>query len=58
LGTPAPSPQNEDSFIAIAYWLFLCERHDRLTGNINFQDNLLNVLLIRSLPWEMSAQAP
>jgi pimeloyl-ACP methyl ester carboxylesterase len=52
------APQNEDSFIPIAYWFFLCERHDRLTGNINFQDNLLNVLLTRSLPWEMSAPAP
>jgi hypothetical protein len=38
--------------------VILCERHDRLTGNINFQDNLLNVLLTRSLPWEMSAPAP
>lgn len=24
---------------------FLCERHDQLTGNINFQDNLLHTLL-------------
>lgn len=24
---------------------FLCEGHDRLTGNVNFQDNLLHVLL-------------
>jgi pimeloyl-ACP methyl ester carboxylesterase len=48
------APQNEDSFIPIAYWFFLCEHHDKLTGNINFQDNLLNVLLTRSLPWEMS----
>jgi hypothetical protein len=30
----------------------LCEAHDRLTGNVNFQDNLLNVLLTRDLPWE------
>ncbi len=51
------APQNEDSFIPIAYWFFLCERHDRLTGNINFQDNLLNVLLTRTLPWEMTAPA-
>jgi pimeloyl-ACP methyl ester carboxylesterase len=49
------APQNEDSFIPIAYWFFLCEQHDKLTGNINFQDNLLNVLLTRSLPWEMAA---
>ena len=48
------APQSEDSFIPIAYWFFLCERHDQLTNNINFQDNLLNVLLTRSLPWEMT----
>ncbi|MEP6941977.1 MAG: hypothetical protein ABI981_03520 [Betaproteobacteria bacterium] len=52
------APQNEDSFIPIAYWFFLCEHHDQLTGNINFQDNLLNVLLTRRLPWEMSEPAP
>jgi pimeloyl-ACP methyl ester carboxylesterase len=51
------APQNEDSFIPIAYWFFLCEHHTRLTGNINFQDNLLNVLLTRTLPWEMSTPA-
>jgi pimeloyl-ACP methyl ester carboxylesterase len=50
--------QNEDSFIPIAYWFFLCEHHDQLTGNVNFQDNLLNVLLTRSLPWEMGAPKP
>ena len=49
------APQSEDSFIPIAYWFFLCERHDQLTNNVNFQDNLLNVLLTRSLPWEMPA---
>jgi len=49
------APQNEDSVIPIAYWFFLCEHHARLTGNVNFQDNLLNVLLTRSLPWEMSS---
>jgi hypothetical protein len=52
------APQNEDSFIPITCWFFLCERHDRLTGNINFQDNLLNVLLTRSLPWEMNGPPP
>jgi len=51
------APQNEDSFIPIAYWFFLCEHHSKLTGNINFQDNLLNVLLTRTLPWEMTAPA-
>ena len=51
------APQNVDSFIPIAYWFFLCVHHKKLTGNINFQDNLLNVLLTRTLPWEMSAPA-
>ncbi len=27
------------------YPLFLCERHDQMTGNITFQDNLLHALL-------------
>lgn len=31
----------------LAYSLFLCEEHSQLTGNINFQDNLLNVLLLQ-----------
>ena len=52
------APQSEDSVIPIAYWFFLCEHHTRLTGNVNFQDNLLNVLLTRSLPWEMSSVVP
>jgi len=51
------APQNEDSVIPVAYWFFLCEHHTRLTGNVNFQDNLLNVLLTRSLPWDMGAPA-
>lgn len=49
--------QSVDSFIPIAYWFFLCEHHDQLTGNISFQDNLLNVLLTRTLPWEMESPA-
>jgi pimeloyl-ACP methyl ester carboxylesterase len=51
------APQNADSFIPVAYWFFLCEQHEKLTGNINFQDNLLNVLLTRRLPWEMEPHA-
>ena len=49
------APQNADSVIPIAYAFFLCEHHSRLTGNVNFQDNLLNVLLTRSLPWDMTS---
>ncbi len=46
------APQHEDSFLPVAYPFFLCEHHNALTSNINFQDNLLNVLLTRHLPWE------
>jgi len=46
------APQNEDSFLPVAYAFFLCEDHAFLTGNINFQDNLLNVLLSRQPPAE------
>ena len=46
------APQLDESFLPIAYYFFLCERHDQLTSNVSFQDNLLNVLLARDLPWE------
>ena len=49
------APQSEDSFLPVAYPFFLCEHHNVLTSNINFQDNLLNVLLSRQLPWESAA---
>jgi pimeloyl-ACP methyl ester carboxylesterase len=51
------APQHEDSFLPVAYPFFLCEHHSFLTGNINFQDNLLNVLLTRRLPWESDTPA-
>lgn len=35
------------SFFPLNYSLILCEKHNSLTGNINFQDNLLNALLSR-----------
>ena len=44
--------RNDALFFPLAYAFFLCENHERLTGNINFQDNLLNVLLTRERPWE------
>jgi hypothetical protein len=31
--------------------IFLCERHDQLTGSASFQDNRLNVLLTPNLHW-------
>lgn len=46
------APRNDALFFPLAYAFFLCENHERLTGNINFQDNLLNVLLARERPWE------
>ncbi|GAC1452737.1 MAG: hypothetical protein PVSMB6_05560 [Steroidobacteraceae bacterium] len=46
------APRNNALFFPLAYAFFLCEDHKRLTGNINFQDNLLNVLLARERPWE------
>ena len=33
------------SYFPLKYSMFLCEKHSRLTGNINFQDNLMHTLL-------------
>ena len=49
-------PRNDALFFPLAYAFFLCESHERLTGNINFQDNLLNVLLDREHPWDASRE--
>jgi hypothetical protein len=38
-------PRHPWSFFPIDYPVFLCAAHDRLTGNPNFQDNLLHALL-------------
>jgi pimeloyl-ACP methyl ester carboxylesterase len=43
--------RSDDVFFPLAYAFFLCVDHAHLTGNINFQDNLLNVLLEREQPW-------
>lgn len=40
-------PRHKYSFFPLDHIVFLCEKHNSLTGNINFQDNLLNALLIR-----------
>jgi pimeloyl-ACP methyl ester carboxylesterase len=47
------APQHEEAFLPLAYYFFLCERHDRLTSNVNFQDNLLHILLTPQLPWDV-----
>ncbi len=38
-------PRHAWSHFPLDYAFFLCERHDRLTGNPSFQDNLLHALL-------------
>ncbi len=50
------APRNSALFFPLAYAFFLCEDHERLTGNINFQDNLLNVLLSRERPWDTARE--
>ena len=50
--------RSDDVFFPLAYAFFLCVDHERLTGNINFQDNLLNVLLERQQPWEKPMTEP
>ena len=44
-------------FFPLAYSFFLCEEHQKLTGNLSFQDNLLNVLLSRERPWDAPGRA-
>ncbi len=50
------APRNDALFFPLAYAFFLCENHERLTGNINFQDNLLNVLLTREHAWDATRE--
>ena len=50
--------RSDDVFFPLAYAFFLCVDHEHLAGNINFQDNLLNVLLEREQPWENAIPAP
>ncbi len=40
-------PRHKYSFFPLDHVILLCEKHNSLTGNINFQNNLLNALLIR-----------
>lgn len=50
LGRNALDPsvkRNENIHLPIEQSFFLCESHESLTGNLNFQDNLLNTLLSR-----------
>lgn len=38
-------PRHKWSFFPLDYSFFLCQRHDTLTTNSSFQDNLLHALL-------------
>lgn len=39
--------RHKHSHFSLAYSFFLCEDHEHLSGNITFQNNLLNILLER-----------
>ena len=39
------APRHEHRFFPLDYPYFLCEDHSTLTTNINFEDNLLHILL-------------
>jgi pimeloyl-ACP methyl ester carboxylesterase len=41
-------PRDKQSFLPVDYAILLCEEHRTLTSNINFQNNLLNALLIQN----------
>jgi len=43
-------PRHRYSNFPLDYAMMLCETHDTLTGNIHFQDNLLNILLTNDQP--------
>lgn len=47
------TPRHAYSYFPLAYAFLLCEEHAMLTGNVHFQNNLLDVLLTRALPWEL-----
>jgi pimeloyl-ACP methyl ester carboxylesterase len=40
-------PRHKYSFFPLDHAVFMCEKHNSLTANVNFQDNLLNELLSR-----------
>ena len=47
------TPRHEYSYFPLAYAFFLCAEHGELTGNVHFQDNLLDVVLTHARPWEL-----
>ncbi len=51
-------PGNDRDAFPLAYSVFLCERHSQLTGNISFQDNLLNILLLQETTEDRMSRIP
>lgn len=49
-------PRHQYTMFPLDHSFVLCEAHDTMTGNVNFQDNLLNVLLTRTHPLEHGRQ--
>jgi hypothetical protein len=43
-------PRHKYSFFPLDHSILLCESHNSLTGNVSFQNNLLNILLTRDQP--------
>jgi hypothetical protein len=42
-------PRDKYSDFPLHYTVLICELHEDLTGNVNFQDNLLNILLTQDV---------
>lgn len=49
-------PRHQYTMFPLDHSFVLCEAHDTMTGNVNFQDNLLNVLLTRTHPPDRGRQ--
>jgi len=46
------------SYFPMDHSILLCESHDSLTGNVSFQNNLLNILLTRDQPLAPKSMQP
>lgn len=51
-------PRHRYSYFPMDHSILLCESHDSLTGNISFQNNLLNILLTRDQPLAPKSMRP
>jgi pimeloyl-ACP methyl ester carboxylesterase len=51
-------PRHRYSHFPMDHSILLCESHDSLTGNVSFQNNLLNILLTRDQPLAPKSMQP